>query len=285
MPESITGKIPSIAYYIPDLEATVVVRIQDTATDTQAACLFVRLSNGLTVKHDYITWAVSALVILAFLYSTLHYIIGPFEDSLTGPDYRLMTLVTWFQFIVTTGVLSVNYPQVFISFTRNFAAYWGLIYIRPIQHALSDTVESTGGSNLSPQSATDISSTLRGLLSGIGDALDPFTTNAVRSDGALTVPKVAEQRLDPHEGIDEFVQEQGLATGTTFSVALINFLFLAAILIVIVVVVCIVLAIRNCVSRTTPTGTKRISLGSDMTSFAFATALKLVSWLEAISTI
>lgn len=262
-----------------DLEATVAVRIYDQQTNTEAACLFVRLSNGLSTNHNSITWAVSAVVILGFLYSVFHYLY-PIEDKLTGPDYRLMTFVTWLQFIVTTGVVSVEYPPAFTAFTRNFAAYWGLIYIDPIQDSLADQVSSTGGSNRSPQSATDISGTLQNLLSDLQGAIGRIFGNddRVRSDGAVSIPEVAQSSIiDAHEGIDQFVQQQGIETGTAFTMSLIVFLFLAACLVVITILVAGIMALRNRRSGKSVEGAVRPPLRTEITSFAVSMGMKVVS--------
>lgn len=305
VPDSLTNQIPGIAFVIPgapflqrrrtshpllffsltfalsffpDLEATVTVRITDINTNTEAACLFVRLSNGLTTEHDYVTWAVSGIVILGFLYSVLHYLF-PLEAKFTAPDYRLMTFITWLQFIVSTGVVSVEYPAVFTAFTRNFGPFWGLLYIQPIQDSLAHTVSQSGGSDRSPQSATEVAGTLRDLLVGLGDALGQLAggNSQVQSNGAVNVPEVAESSPIPHEGIDQFVQHQGIDTGTAFATALINFLLVGAMLLVIIFIVSLLLVLRDRTTDRRVEDAERPPLRTEIISFAVSIGLKLVS--------
>lgn len=270
-------------WWLVDLEATVIVRITDINTNTEAACLFVHLSNGLTTEHLYVTWAVSGVVILSFLYAVVHYLF-PVEDKATGPDFRLMTFVTWLQFIVSTGVVSLEYPPLFTAFTRNFAPYWGLVYIKPIQQALKGTVDNTGGHNRVPQSATDIEGTLRDLIVGIGSALGDITGNSnLEDNGAVNIPKVAESSpMDAHEGIDQYCQQQGINTGTVFTTAFINFLLVGAMLLVLIALVSIVLVVRDRMTDRDVDDKRRPPLRTEIISFAVSNGLKLVSSLHRL---
>jgi hypothetical protein len=120
IPPNYISQIPSIAYSIPDLEASATVRIVDTSTDQEVACLTVFLSNGKTTRHAYVSWIVGAFIILATLVALIHPYY-PLAKSRSAPDYRLLGMVNWAQFMALTGMISVHYPQALVSFAQNFA--------------------------------------------------------------------------------------------------------------------------------------------------------------------
>ncbi|GAA6009180.1 hypothetical protein JCM10207_004296 [Rhodosporidiobolus poonsookiae] len=170
LPSLLEGKIdiPGIGWVIPDLEATAYVRLLRVQDNSEAACLRVDLSNGNTTKWASVSWALGGLVIGCLLLSALWFLVGTLvwpSAALTGATLtttaatlspslwaslgrrkeRLFLLMSLLQFVATTGFLSLQYPLLYEAFTANFAPFLGLVRINPVQTAIDDLRNGTGG--------------------------------------------------------------------------------------------------------------------------------------------
>ncbi|GAA5907949.1 hypothetical protein JCM6882_001536 [Rhodosporidiobolus microsporus] len=170
LPSIVAGKvdIPGIGYVIPDLEATAYVRLLRVEDNSEAACLRVDLSNGKTTRWASASWALGGLAIGCVLLSTLWFLVGTLVwpsvtlapsslassassispalwASLGRRKERLFLLMSLLQFVATTGLLSLQYPIIYQAFTANFDWSLGLIRINPVQTAIDDLRNGTGG--------------------------------------------------------------------------------------------------------------------------------------------
>lgn len=209
--------IPGIGYWIPDLEATatgqsysnsviefgvekkltiskpLAVRLLRVSDNSEAACLRVDLSNGLTVRHGWVSWIFGGLVLICVLLSTLWFLVGTLAypaATLVAPASPLAANAAWaslgrrkerlflvfslFQFVATTGLLSIQYPNVYTSWTGNYAWSLGLIRETPIVNAIDELRNGTGG-NLTRLAGTS------GLVGGT-EALRSIFSNAVEPE-------------------------------------------------------------------------------------------------------
>ncbi|GAA6057551.1 hypothetical protein JCM3770_000251 [Rhodotorula araucariae] len=154
--------IPGAGFWIPDLEATAYVRLLRGEDNSEAACLRVDLSNGKTVRWASVSWALGGLLIGCVLLSALWFLVGtlvwPSASLGTSPSgvnavwaslgrrkERLFLLMSLLQFVATTGLLSIEYPIIYESFTANFAWALGLIRINPVIRSIDRLRDSTGG--------------------------------------------------------------------------------------------------------------------------------------------
>ncbi|PWY99900.1 TRP-domain-containing protein [Testicularia cyperi] len=142
VPEQFVSKIPTIAYTVPNLEAVATVELRD-ANNYVVGCVQTTLSNGRTTYQPAAKWAVLGVLLLAFVSSLLHTTIA---SSLGAAQWRIVDVFTTIQHIPMTGLLSLNYPSVFLQFARNFAWSVGLIDIPKVQQSILSTREKTGGS-------------------------------------------------------------------------------------------------------------------------------------------
>ncbi|GAA5848902.1 hypothetical protein JCM3766R1_000672 [Sporobolomyces carnicolor] len=168
LPNSVTDSIdiPGIGFLIPDLEATAFVRLLRVGDNSEAACLRVDLSNGKTVRWTSVSWALGGLALGTVLLSILFFLVGtlvfpPATAALTSLAHgslspavwaslarrkeRLLLLTNLLQFAATTGILSLEYPIIYDSFTANFAFSLGLIRETPIQAGIDSLRNGTGG--------------------------------------------------------------------------------------------------------------------------------------------
>lgn len=136
----ISSYVPAIAYKVPDLEAFVQLTLIEVGTGDVKACVQATLSNGWTTNVPAVEWATIAIVLLA-LFSALWQSRKP--ESIA--PHRLIDVIYLFQAIAASGLLDLNYPIVYRSFTFNFR--WALGFFLPpsVQTSIDDMRNRTGG--------------------------------------------------------------------------------------------------------------------------------------------
>ncbi|GAA6012902.1 hypothetical protein JCM11491_006219 [Sporobolomyces phaffii] len=197
LPNSVTDSIniPGIGFYIPDLQATAFVRLLRVSDNSEAACLRVDLSNGKTVRWTSVSWALGGLAMGTVLLSILFFLVGtlvypPATAALTSLAHgslspavwaslarrkeRLLLLTNLLQFAATTGILSLDYPIIYDSYTANYMFALGLIRETPIQEGIDSLRNGTGG-NLTRLAGS------RNLVGGTDATRGIFNQNARRS--------------------------------------------------------------------------------------------------------
>ncbi|KAH9810210.1 hypothetical protein DFH28DRAFT_903125 [Melampsora americana] len=134
-PENVPS-ITGLAWVVPDIEAVITVVLTDTNTNEAAACLQVTLTNGLTVGLASVSWPTAAVLILSFALATIH----PFQFGII-----FLLLGNQLQHMAMSGMMSLNYPTVFRTWTTNFAYAIGLIKSDAISRAVDRLRKATGG--------------------------------------------------------------------------------------------------------------------------------------------
>lgn len=181
----------------------------------EAACLTAYLSNGLTANHNYVSWAVGGVIIIAYIICLINSI-WPISAVFSGPDYRLFTAVSWLQHIVITGTISVEYPAVFQAFTRNFSWAFGLIYIQPVEDNVLRKALSSGGLNDPKEDAISLTNAINALTNGINNAVGNAQV-ASGGSGAYTLEDVQGSTADSaRAGVEQFAERIGLSPATLF---------------------------------------------------------------------
>ncbi|KAJ1020662.1 hypothetical protein NDA16_004055 [Ustilago loliicola] len=169
VPAEFVEKIPTIAFTVPNLEAVATVELTDSS-NTVVGCVQATLSNGKTTYQPAAKYAVLGVFLLAVVSSVLH---TSLASSLGAAQWRVVDVFTTIQHIPMSALLSLNYPQVFTEFARNFAWSVGLIDIPTIQDSILSTREKTGGTK------DGIFGTL--LRAESGKQYNPFTSAGVSS--------------------------------------------------------------------------------------------------------
>ncbi|GAC94976.1 hypothetical protein PHSY_002549 [Pseudozyma hubeiensis SY62] len=179
VPEQFVSKIPTIAFQVPNLEAVATVELTDTTNNNVVGCVQATLSNGKTTYQPAAKWAVLGVFALAVFSSVLH---TSLASSLGAAQWRVVDVFTTIQHIPMAGLLSLNYPQVFLEFARNFAWSIGLIDIPAVQGSILSTREKTGGRQDGVFGAL--------LKAEKGKQLNPFTSAGASSgaSSAFTTP-------------------------------------------------------------------------------------------------
>ncbi|KIK46899.1 hypothetical protein CY34DRAFT_799890 [Suillus luteus UH-Slu-Lm8-n1] len=271
----VSGKIPSIAFQIPDLEAYAQLSLTEVNTGVLKACVQATLSNGWSAHQVAVEWATGALALLALL-SAVCYSFMP--DALA--PFRLFDLLYLYQWTASTALLDLNYSSVYRAFATNFAWAMGLFSASatsPIQLSINDMRHLTGGNmadatgdsavalvnrKLSPYNAIASSTLLQtNQLASIGIenlwASSNMTSGNYVSD--ISIASVQElsaagdvQLVTPSSanilqaGVPIYVNSVGIATANSFMTVFLVVLMIAAVLLAVLSVgYCVLAAISR----------------------------------------
>lgn len=155
IPASYASLIPSIAFSIPDIAAQATLELKSLDTGADVACITSEVSNGKTVSVAAVSWAAAGVAGAALILTGFSAIGAAASGGSTGgtgtmsPSFAEVVLS--FQGIAMNGMFSVNYPEVYRSFTKNFGFSAGIIPWKAMQTSI-DTFRSKTGGNLTDDS-------------------------------------------------------------------------------------------------------------------------------------
>ncbi|RPD78156.1 TRP-domain-containing protein [Lentinus tigrinus ALCF2SS1-7] len=170
LPDSldIASHLPSIAYTIPDIEAYAQLTLTDVDSGEVKACIQTTLSNGWSTHQYAVEWATASLALLTLALAIWQSVVdGPFALA----PIRLIDLISLLQSIALSGLLALNYPSIYRSFTLNFAWAFGLFpatTTSPIQQSINRMRHLTGGAM---SNASD-----NGVTSFVNRKLSPYNS-------------------------------------------------------------------------------------------------------------
>jgi hypothetical protein len=142
LPQSlgIAGRIPDIAFKIPDLEGFAQLTLSEVGTGNIKACIQATLSNGWSVHQQSVEWVTGAFAIVALLSA----IWQSWSPEAVAPII-FVDLFHLYQTIASTALLNLNYPSVYRAYTLNFAWAMGFLPSTPIQDSINRMRHLTGG--------------------------------------------------------------------------------------------------------------------------------------------
>ncbi|CAJ2513857.1 Uu.00g019760.m01.CDS01 [Anthostomella pinea] len=189
--------IPAIAFQIPDIAALAKLQLQALDGDTDLGCFESQVTNGKTADVPAVPYVAAGIAGAALLLSG----IGAIGSTLSGagaasgaggagtisPSFGEVFGV--FQGFAMNGMMSANLPQVYRSFSKNFAFSTGLIPFTQMQVTIDNFRASTGG-NLTKDSVETLQNTTLVFPDGstsstnsstvVKRAFDSFVTLALR---------------------------------------------------------------------------------------------------------
>ncbi|ORX40576.1 hypothetical protein BD324DRAFT_606460 [Kockovaella imperatae] len=142
IPEQYTKDIPALAYSVPDLEAYAQLQLIRTDNNQVAACLQATLSNGKSTRQIGVAIGTGVFTLVALLVGLWH---TGMVYSPSPAQYRWFDILYLFQTAAASGLLSVEYPTVYTSFSRNFAWAFALFYSSDMQNSIDQMRSDTGG--------------------------------------------------------------------------------------------------------------------------------------------
>jgi len=159
--------IPKVAYQIPDLDAYARIELVDRSTGKVAACLQATITNGQTVELTIVKWVTGAVTLLAVILAMMQSIR---KRSSSPALYRWFDFLSLWQNCAASGMMFLNYPGVWMKFTRNFAWSMGLLYDKHMQNTINK-IRMNGGGKMPYTAYEDIPS-INSTLTGKGINLD-----------------------------------------------------------------------------------------------------------------
>lgn len=156
IPEEFASQIPAIAFQVPDISAAATLQLTSLETGDKVACIKSDVSNGKTANVPavgYIAAGVAGAALAVTGASAAGAALsgggaaaGGSAAGGTGTVSPGFTeVVGWFQGMAMNGMLSVNYPPVYRSFTKNFGFAAGIIPWVGLQSSIDSFRAKTGG--------------------------------------------------------------------------------------------------------------------------------------------
>lgn len=143
--DSITKRIPGVAFTIPDLDARVRIVLYDLEDETNLACVEATVSNGKTVQTKYAAWPIAAVAGLGLISSGVISVIGH-SSTAAHIASNSMSLFVYFQSLAITSMLAVaKAPPIAAAWAQNFQWSLGIIRASFIQSIANWYLQSTGG--------------------------------------------------------------------------------------------------------------------------------------------
>ncbi|KAL4950068.1 hypothetical protein BDW69DRAFT_62827 [Aspergillus filifer] len=145
IPDEFVSQIPSIAFTIPDLDGTAKLELKSKDNGNEVACIKSELNNGKSTEVAGVSWAAAGMAGAALALSGLSALgtAGHAGSASSSPGFG--EVMGWFHTMATNGMLSVSYPKIYRSFSKNFAFSTGLIPLAQMQHSIDSFRRSTGG--------------------------------------------------------------------------------------------------------------------------------------------
>lgn len=141
----VAGKIPGIAFTIPDLEGFAQLTLTEVGTGAVKACVQATLANGWSAHQKAVEWTTGGVAIGAAVVS---FFVSMLVADAVAP-IRFLDLMAQYQHIASSALLSLNYPSVYRAFALNFGWALGLFSASEssaIQNSINSFRHRTGGS-------------------------------------------------------------------------------------------------------------------------------------------
>ena len=145
IPASYANQIPSIAFSIPDLDGEATIKLTSLDGGQDLACIQSGVTNGKTLEVPAVSYVAIGIAGAALLLTGISALGSVGGVGGHGSSLGFGTVLGWFQSMQMNGMLSVNYPPIYRSFSKNFAFSGGLIPWTAMQTSIDNFRASTGG--------------------------------------------------------------------------------------------------------------------------------------------
>jgi hypothetical protein len=150
--------IPAIAFSIPDLDGMAQLQLMSKDTGAQVACIQSGVGNGKSLTTPAVPAIAAGIAGGALIVSGISALMSGGHPGASTSSPTFMDVMGWFQSMAMNGMLSVNYPPVYRSFTKNFAFSTLLIPWRGMETSIDSFRQRTGG-NLTGSSVQELQNT------------------------------------------------------------------------------------------------------------------------------
>lgn len=143
------SQIPAIAFQVPDIAAVATLELIALDSNEDVACITSEISNGKTTDVPAVTYVAAAVAGVALLMggatAASSAIAGGAGAGNVAPSPSFVEVFGWFQGMAMNGMSAVSLPQVYRSYSKNFAFSVGLIPWTNLQLSIEDFRAATGG--------------------------------------------------------------------------------------------------------------------------------------------
>lgn len=253
IPDEYANMVPSIAFHVPDIAAQATLKLIGVEDKDQVACIQSQVVNGKTVEVPAVKYLAVGVLGAAFVVSGLSAASSAVGGAGAGaagsiPSPSFAETLGWFQGMAMNGMLSVDYPPVYRSFTKNFGFSAGIIPWQSLQLSIDDFRSKTGG-DLSLDSFEIIKNATLVFSDNSTDTPDTSIFKAKRAFDSFSQMAQLVARDDDVDisnvqlsvsGISAYAQQLSVPKSNTFmTVLLIVAIIIAAIVVGILLVKCI----------------------------------------------
>jgi len=238
IPASYASMIPSIAFSVPDISAQATLELKALDTGKDVACLTSQVTNGKTVNVPAVSYVAAGIAGAALILTGASAIGAAAAGGSTAgagtmsPSFT--EVLTFFQGVAMNGMMSVNYPPVYRSFTKNFAFSSGIIPWTAMQTSIDNFRAVTGGNLTNDsvqflQNATLVYSdgsnssvtkrSFDGFLDGALMIRDSLSTSANASSASSSSNGTSSIQTTVH-GIQAYVEQLSVPQANTFMTVL-----------------------------------------------------------------
>ncbi|OJD25311.1 hypothetical protein ACJ73_03317 [Blastomyces percursus] len=243
VPSEFVEKIPSIAFAIPDLQAQATMSLKSNDGGDTLACISSTVGNGKSLEAPAVSYAAAGIAGAALALSGAVALASSGSPGTATSSPTFGEVFGWFHSMATNGMLSVNYPPIYRSFTKNFAFSTGLIPWKQMQMSIDGFRNKTGG-NLTHNnflflqnatliydngsgSSNNVKRSLNSLFSSAGLAIRDISTSineTTTGDG----PQEEDGINHVVKGIQAYVEMLSVPESNTFMTVLLIFAIIVA---------------------------------------------------------
>lgn len=144
VPTAYADKIPAIAYTVPDLDGNAQM-ILTGKNGQQVACIQSTVTNGKSVEVPAVSYVAAAMAAAALALSLMSAAMAGGQPGTSHSSPGFTEVILWFQSIAMDGMMTIKYPGIYRSFTRNFAFSTGLLPWGTVQTSIDKFRAMTGG--------------------------------------------------------------------------------------------------------------------------------------------
>ena len=145
IPSSFSNDIPAIAFSVPDLDGQAKLELKAVGSSENLACIESGVTNGKTLEAPAVSYIAVGVAGAALILTGFAAIGSAGTVGAHAPSVTFGTVLGWFQSMQMNGMMSVNYPPIYRSFSKNFAFSGGLIPWNSMQTSIDNFRNSTGG--------------------------------------------------------------------------------------------------------------------------------------------
>lgn len=139
------NQIPAIAFNIPDLDGLAKMELKSIDDGHSLACIESNVNNGKTAEVPAVSYIAAGIAAAALLLTGLSALGSAGSAGGHPPSPNFGDVIGWFQSVTQNGMLTVSYPPVYRSFSKNFAFSAGLIPWNSMQSSIDNFRKVTGG--------------------------------------------------------------------------------------------------------------------------------------------